>query len=608
MSSLYSNEISEGNKKSFWKSYSPDSASVEDTVRQCFSVGGIPDSCRENAWKSMLDKSIAQIAAEENFGYEELVEKDEAEIKDLMSDIDRDLERIDDEETKTTLRKVLKCLAIHDTKNNYLIGLASIANLVFSYLGETDTYYALILLLKKNYKDYYSLDAKGYCSESRVIKSLLAEKDTKLFNQINAMEVDVNPYFTKFLTSLFIKDISEDLAKLLLDACFCIIAFGSGSVGFEVDTIICSLGVAILRSTCSSFLKKDDPDEAARAFKKDLQKVTNIPCEDLMKETFSIAGSIPDYKIRAFREKHAAQIKSELEERERGLWSDVTITFDEGSLGLSLASSGPYVQISRFKRQDNGLPGVAESSGLLAVGAVLIGINDEEVAAKKKKGSATAAVKAIKAAGRPVNLKFIERSVLEQKAEEAKSKKSAYVSDNYLPNYLLVGEKIMVNVESNYRVCLVKGSFYDQYYEYHKGRLLVTNYRIIFHPYLKLKNGKKSSDATTPRSPRSPTEESEKTPNDDKSPMPIEETDEETIPGPLGTEDWQCPLLTIDQLKEVTSKNSILELKTKQTVHFQFGSSRSANLFNDYINDHAFPGKYDDVFAYRYVTSSPVDP
>ncbi|KAK8798785.1 hypothetical protein WA158_007869 [Blastocystis sp. Blastoise] len=607
MSTLFGNTISDDKKKSFWKDFSFDSSDSVETIKQCLSIDNIPDKYRSTAWKALLDKSIAQLSAEENFGYEELVDQSEDEIKDLLADIDSDINSLDeeDEDVKATLKKILKAFSLHDAKNQYLLGLALIAQVLLKYVSETDVFFILILLFDKNFKPYFGLDAKGYVSETRVIKSLLSERDNSIFNHMNTMDIDLNPYFTRIFTSFFIRDISEEMALHILDICFCIIAYDSANVGFSVDTIIDCICVELAITASSSFIKKDDIDEAQHAIKKGFQKLSEVDTNNTIQNALTFANSLPDYKINAYREKHQATVKSELEERERGLWSEVTVEFGEGALGLTLGSSGPFVIISRFKRQSNGLPGVAEQTGLLDVGAVLIAVNDTPIQSKKKKGSASAAVKEIKAAGRPVNLKFVERSVLEQKLEESKSKKSSYLSDSYLPDYLLVGEKIMVNVESNFRVPLIKGSFYELIYEYHKGRMIVTNYRIIFHPYLKLKNGKKDkSTTTTPRSPRSPKEGEESdtpstTTNTDISPIPIEETTEETIPGPLGVEDWQCPLLAIDQIKEVGAKNIYLILKAKQTIHFQFGSSKSTSTFTEYIENHAFPAKYDDVFAYR---------
>ena len=59
MADLYNNDISEENKKSFWKRVADsDTVEASDVVKQCCCVNGIPDSQRAVAWKFMLSKLV----------------------------------------------------------------------------------------------------------------------------------------------------------------------------------------------------------------------------------------------------------------------------------------------------------------------------------------------------------------------------------------------------------------------------------------------------------------------------------------------------------------------------------------------------------------------
>ena len=109
---------------------------------------------------------------------------------------------------------------------------------------------------------------------------------------------------------------------------------------------------------------------------------------------------------------------------------------------------------------------------------------------------------------------------------------------------------------------------------------------------------KKSKKAKTPRSPRSPKEPKE---GEGASPVPEEEAREpsDMIPGPLGVEDLNIPLLKIAKVDETGPRMVSMVLKDKQVVNMMFSSSKTMDQWEEDVRKHAFPGASDEVFAFR---------
>ena len=102
----------------------------------------------------------------------------------------------------------------------------------------------------------------------------------------------------------------------------------------------------------------------------------------------------------------------------------------------------------------------------------------------------------------------------------------------------------------------------------------------------------------TPRSPRSPKEPKE---GEGASPVPEEEAREpsDMIPGPLGVEDLNIPLLKIAKVDETGPRMVSMVLKDKQVVNMMFSSSKTMDQWEEDVRKHAFPGASDEVFAFR---------
>ena len=222
---------------------------------------------------------------------------------------------------------------------------------------------------------------------------------------------------------------------------------------------------------------------------------------------------------------------------------------------------------------------------MLIPGVILVGIDEDEVSEGTSVSKASKKIKQLKEENGKVTLRFQLLSALEQKKEEESNKKSNYVSDDYMPNYLDLGEKIIRNMEVSIRVPDVVGSFYVSSFEMQKGRIFFTNYRFIFHPYMKMKKTKKS------KSPRSPT------PEDGEENAKVDEN--ELICGPLGREDVQHPLLKIQKVEETGPRMVSMTLKDQMVVNMMFGSSKTMDQFLDDVRKHAIPTTSDEVFAFR---------
>lgn len=587
MADLYNNTISEESKQSFWNSVTDaENVDMTEVVKQCCSVSGIPDSSRKGAWRLLLSKLIDDEVSDNLGSYDELAATDDSELKDVIADIDADIEKCEVEEGKRDMvRKIHKAYMLYDKKNVFIPGTSTLLGMLLDYFSEQEVFSVNNVLFHRIWPEGRQFDSRGYLVDCRVIKSVLFEKDPEIITHVNNTNMPLEKVLLRWMLTYFANDVSLELTKRFFDVYFCAAYCGEGKVGFATETFYISCILSLLRFGSSSFLKEKDGSKANKALLKAVRAVTPSDCEKIISEAREISREIPSYKISAFREKHFMACKGECENRDRNLWSGCEVTFGEGSLGLTLKSVKKMLSVGRYRRNPDGTPGAAEESGLIVPGVILVSIDDEEVKDSLSVGKASKKIKQNKEENGKVVLRFQLLSAIEQKKEEESSKKSNYVSDNYFPSYLEIGEKMLSNMEIAIRVPDVVGSFYVPSFEMHKGRVIITNYRLIFHPYLKLKKAKKA------KSPR---------PDGETSPSPTPDVaEEDMIEGPLGRTDLQIPLLKIERLTETGPRMLSIFLKDKAVFNVMFASSKSMDQFITELNKHAFPSVSDDVFAFR---------
>lgn len=598
MTDLYNNAISEEDKKLFWKRVGDtDTIDAAEIVKQCCCVNGIPDHQRSAAWKFLLSKTIEEEVGDNSGSYEELAASDDSDLKDVIADIDADIEKcgVEDEKKAAATRNIHKAYMLYDKKNVFVPGTSTLIALLLDYFSEQEVFNVYNVLFRQIWPEGRQFDVMGYLPEERVVKSVLFEKEPQIIMHANETSMTLDKILLRWMLTFFANAVSVELTKRFFDVYFCARCCGEGKIGFATETFYIATVVLLLRATSDSYLKEKDGAKASKALTKAARALSAEDYAKVIVEARELARDIPSYKISAFREKHEMACKGELENRDRNLWSGCEVTFGEGSLGLTLKSTKKMLCIGRYRRNSDGTPGAAEESGALVPGVVLVMIDGEEVKEGLSVSKASKKIKEIKEEKGSVVLKFQLMSAIEQKKEEESSKKSSYVSDEYMPNYLDIGEKVLRNVEVSIRVPYVVGSFYVPSFEMHKGRMFITTYRIIFHPYMKLKKSKK---AKTPRSPRSPKEPKE---GEGASPVPEEEAREpsDMIPGPLGVEDLNIPLLKIAKVDETGPRMVSMVLKDKQVVNMMFSSSKTMDQWEEDVRKHAFPGASDEVFAFR---------
>lgn len=592
MADLYNNDISEENKKSFWKRVADsDTVEASDVVKQCCCVNGIPDSQRAVAWKFMLSKLVDEEVGDNLGSYDELAASDDSELKDVIADIDADIEKCGIEEDKKAeaVRRIHKAYMLYDKRNVFVPGTSTLLGMLLDYFSEQELFNVYNVLFRRIWPEGRQFDAMGYLPEERVVKSVLFEKDPQIIMHANETSMSFDKILLRWMLTFFANDISVELTKRFFDVYFCACYCGEGKIGFASETYYIAAVVAVLRATSASFLKEKDGAKATKALTKAVRALKAEDFAAIVSSARDIARDIPSYKISAFREKHEMACKGEFESRDRNLWSGCEVTFGEGSLGLTLKSNKKMLCIGRYRRNSDGTPGAAEESGALVPGVVLVMIDGEEVKEGLSVSKASKKIKEIKEEKGSVVLKFQLMSAIEQKREEESSKKSSYVSDDYMPNYLDIGEKVVRNMEVSIRVPDVVGSFYVPSFEMHKGRMFVTTYRLIFHPYMKLKKSKK---AKTPRSPKEGEDAASPVPE-----TPVEPSD--MIEGPLGVEDITVPLLKIEKLLETGPRMVSMVLKDKQVVNMMFSSSKTMDQWEEDVKRYGVPSASDEVFAFR---------
>lgn len=111
MTDLYNNAISEEDKKLFWKRVGDtDTIDAAEIVKQCCCVNGIPDHQRSAAWKFLLSKTIEEEVGDNSGSYEELAASDDSELKDVIADIDADIEKcgVEDEKKAVATRNTTR--------------------------------------------------------------------------------------------------------------------------------------------------------------------------------------------------------------------------------------------------------------------------------------------------------------------------------------------------------------------------------------------------------------------------------------------------------------------------------------------------------------------
>lgn len=590
MGELYNASISVSEKESFWKKI-VDSEEVDasEVVKQCCSVDGIPEKCRKAAWRFLLSKQIEEEVSSNLGAYDELAATDDSELKDVIADIDADLKNchIEDEDRLQSVRNIHKAYLLYDKNNVFIPGVSTLLNFLLDYFTEQELFNVYNVLYHRVWPEGSQFDIRGYLVEERVVKSLLFEKDPQIIMHINSTGMSIDKILLTWMITFYANAVSTELSKYFFDTYFCTVYCGEGKVGFSTETFYFASVVSLLRAVSEQFLKETDGAKADKALHKAIKALTKEQMQKVVVDARELSRDIPSYKISAFREKHEMACKGEMENRDRNLWSGSEVTFKEGALGLTLKSTKKMLTLGRYRRNADGTPGAAEESGVLVPGVVLVSIDEDAVEEGLSVGKASKKIKQLKEENGQVVLKFQLLSALEQKKEEESSKKSNYVSDDYMPDYLEIGEKVVKNVELSVRVPDVVGSFYLPAFEMHKGRMFITTYRLIFHPYMRLKKAKKSK---TPKSPKSPV--SAETPLS-------EEEGGELVEGPLGTKDMQIPLLKIEQIMESGPRSLCMTLKDKMVVNMFFSSSKVMDGFVQETRRYGSPTRSDEVFAFR---------
>lgn len=588
MPELYDNEISNDLKKAFWeKVVDSDNVDVNEVVKQCCSVDGIPNHSRKAAWRFLLSKPLEEEANDNLGAYDDLATTDDAELKDVIADIDADIDSLEseDEEKCKIIRKVQKAYLLYDKKRVFIPGTSTLLYMLLDYFSEQELFNVMNVLFHRVWPEGRLFDTRGYLCEERVVKSLLFEKDPQIIMHANETSMSFDKILLRWMLTFFANDVSTELTKRFFDSYFCAVYSGEGKIGFSPETYYMATVVTLLRVLSPSYLNEKDGKKADKAESKAQKALKEEDFARIVSDARTLSREIPGYKIAGFREKHEMACKGELENRDRNLWGGSEVTFKEGSLGLTLKSVKKMLSLGRYRRNPDGTPGAAEESGMLIPGVILVGIDEDEVSEGTSVSKASKKIKQLKEENGKVTLRFQLLSALEQKKEEESNKKSNYVSDDYMPNYLDLGEKIIRNMEVSIRVPDVVGSFYVSSFEMQKGRIFFTNYRFIFHPYMKMKKTKKS------KSPRSPT------PEDGEENAKVDEN--ELICGPLGREDVQHPLLKIQKVEETGPRMVSMTLKDQMVVNMMFGSSKTMDQFLDDVRKHAIPTTSDEVFAFR---------
>ena len=588
MGELYDQSISKSDKEAFWKKI-VDSESVDATevVKQCCSKDGIPDKCRKTAWRFLLSKQLDEESSNTLGAYEELAATDDSELKDVIADIDADLEhcQLEDEDAKQAVRKIHKAYLLFDRKNVFVPGTSTLLGMLLAYFSEQELFNVYNVLFHRVWPEGSQFDIRGYLPDERVVKSVLFEKDPQIIMHINNTGMSIDKVMLCWMLTFFANAVSTELTRRFFDTYFCAVYCGEGKIGFAPETFYIASVISLLRVLSPSFLNEENGAKADRALGKAVKALTSEQFAQVVVKARELSREIPSYKISAFREKHEVACRGEAENRDRNLWSGSEVTFREGALGLTLKSVKKMLSLGRYRRNPDGSPGAAEESGVLVPGVILVSIDGEEVGEGLSVGKASKKIKQLKEENGQVVLKFQLLSALEQKKEEELSKKSNYVSDEYMPDYLDIGEKLMKNVELSIRVPDVVGSFYLPSFEMHKGRMFITTYRLIFHPYMKLKKGKKGK---TPKSPRTPAESDAETSGE-----------QEMIEGPLGRTDMQIPMLKIEKILETGPRTISMTLKDKMVVNMMFNSGKTMDSFLEEVRQHCTPTRSDEVFAFR---------
>ena len=594
MSDLYNNEFSSEEKKSFWeKVVDAESVDVSEVVKQCCSVEGIPDKSRKLAWKFLLSKQLDEEVNDNLGGYEELAATDDSELKDVIADIDADIEKCKvDEDKHDAIRKIHKAYLLYDKKRAFIPGTSTLLNMLLDYFTEAEVFSVFGALFYRVWPEGRLFDVRGFLVEQRVVKSILFDKDPQIIMHANESGMSFDCILLRWMLTFFANDISVELTKRFFDNYFCAVYSGEGKIGFAAEVYYFATVVEVLRTVSKSYMKEKEAKKADKAESKAQRALTESDFDTIVANARTLSREIPSHKVSAFREKHEMANKGEMESRDRNLWGGSDVTFKEGSLGLTLKSVKKMLSLGRYRRNPDGTPGAAEESGLLIPGVILVAINEDEITEGMSVSKASKKIKQLKDENGQVVLRFQLLSALEQKKEEESSKKSSYKSDDYMPDYLDIGETIIRNTEVSIRVPDVATSFYVPGFEMHKGRMFLTNYRLIFHPYLKLKKSAKKSPRT-PRSPRDGEEEE----GGEKTPVEVEEG--ETVLGPLGQEDIQYPLLKIEKLVETGPRMLSMTLKDKMVVNMMYSSSKTMDQFLGNLRKAAIPSVSDDVFAFR---------
>ena len=188
MADLYNNTIPEETKQAFWNSIvDAENVDMNEVVKECCSSKGIPDSSRKIAWRFLLNKQIDDEVSDNLGSYDELATTDDSELKDVIADIDADIEScgIEDEKKRECIRKIHKAYMLYDKKNVFIPGTSTLIGMLLDYFSEQEVFSVNNVLFHRIWPEGRQFDCRGYLVDERVIKSVLFEKDPEIITHVN---------------------------------------------------------------------------------------------------------------------------------------------------------------------------------------------------------------------------------------------------------------------------------------------------------------------------------------------------------------------------------------------------------------------------------------
>lgn len=609
--------------KAFWQNIiTAESYDINEVIKE-LENHGVPDDNRVDIWKWSTEAYVDQIQRESDESYPELKTKHEELTKDIITDIDKDLEDLP-EDDRENVKQILLAYNIRKP-NSYYTGQNYLCYHLYSVLGDEDkTFWLFTVLMEKILPHICEFDIYGYNTDIRILDSFAAEQVQTLKNALSGIKD--NDKLCELVCSLYVSvftyDISAELSNSVID--FLLMSVRLYEFTECTSEIVLMSGVLCLLKECEKKLSKCN---SIKNMKNELSvAITEMKVDDFRKKFIPLCLSIKKTRFDAFREKHAITLRAETDQLNRSLWSGNTINFGDNSLGITLAVDQGNVIVGRFKRNSDGSPGLCERSGLVGVKSVLVSLNGKDL---KANITLKECVKKIKKAERPLNVTFQSANAVAHKRASAHDKNVSFVKDDYFPSYLYDKETTDVVEECTYLSISERNSFTSVNEILVSGQIFITNYRLIFHPYpsvTALKRAKSMKDIKekepTPEVDEKPKEEATPTlmrrasslgslsteidnanntpPKASSEEIPVQNEKNETVLPDPGKWDMQLPLLAIHNYESVPPYTVRICSKTKRFYEFTFRKSKAVSSVTKYLDKHAFPkGTVKTTFAFR---------